>query len=122
MPMLKPANGLAGRDTWPTGPALDPQSLNRPMCSTTRIQRNTYPKESDMNRSKSLRWWGIIVTVIGGAIALATFLFIEWTNRYNYSGVMLYPAFLLTASGLVAVGGIITLIVDGILRLTGRRF
>lgn len=74
-----------------------------------------------MNRPKSLRWWGIIVTVIGGAIALATFLFIEWTNRYNYSGVMLYPAFLLTASGLVAVGGIITLIVDGILRLTGRR-
>ncbi|MGQ1840175.1 hypothetical protein ACT4S2_17190 [Kocuria turfanensis] len=51
-----------------------------------------------------------------------TFLFIEWTNRYNYSRVMLYPVLLLTASSLVAVGGTIALIVDGLFRLTGRKF
>lgn len=75
-----------------------------------------------MKRAKSLRRWGLIITAIGVIFSLSLILYIELSNRYNYTGVMLLAAGALYAGCLITIGGVLVLIVDGILRLTGRRY
>ena len=75
-----------------------------------------------MKRAKSLRQWGFIITAIGVIISLFLILYIELSNRYNYTGVVPLAVGTLYAGCLITIGGVLVLIVDGILRLTGRRY
>ena len=75
-----------------------------------------------MKRAKSLRQWGLIITAIGVIFSLSLILYIELSNRYNYTGAMPLAGGLFYAGCLITIGGVLVLIVDGILRLTGRRY
>ena len=75
-----------------------------------------------MKRAKSLRRWGLIITAIGVIFSLSLILYIERSNRYNYTGAMPLAGGLFYAGCLITIGGVLVLIVDGILRLIGRRY
>lgn len=71
---------------------------------------------------RSLRQWALIITGAGAGIIIATLVYAEIINRFFWSGVPIGLAWALNSACLLALGGLITFLVDGLLRSTGRRY
>lgn len=74
-----------------------------------------------MKPTRSLRQAALVLTGIGVLITLPmTGLII--IGRTNDMGVLFAPSVLLMIGGLLLIGGLITLVIDAVVRLTGRRW
>lgn len=70
---------------------------------------------------RSLRRVALIVTGIGAGTALAMILLQLIVNHVHYSGVLIIPGLIFIIGCMAFVGGLVTLMVDVVLRLSGRR-
>ena len=70
---------------------------------------------------RSLRRVALIVTGIGAGTALAIILLQLIVNHVHYSGVLIIPGLIFIIGCMAVVGGLVTLMVDVVLRLSGRR-
>ncbi|TDL46503.1 hypothetical protein [Kocuria rosea] len=69
-----------------------------------------------------VRQWGMAATGIGAGVVVATFWFSAFIDRFFWSGVLFGPAFFTAFGFAVAACGLVVVLVDGLLRLTGRRY
>lgn len=74
-----------------------------------------------MKSSPSLRKLGLLVTATGGAIAAAMALFIVIASRVFDTGMPIVPGMIFIGGLFVLAGGLVTLTVDAVMRLTGHR-
>ena len=70
---------------------------------------------------RSLRRMALIVTGIGVGTALAMILLQLIVNHVHYSGVLIIPGLIVIIGCMAIAGGLVTLMVDAVLRLSGRR-
>ncbi len=68
-----------------------------------------------------VRQWGLAFTGVGAGLAVALYWYMAFINHFFWSGVLFGPVIFLGLAFLVAAGGLVLLVVDGLLRLTGRR-
>lgn len=69
-----------------------------------------------------LRQWGLALTGVGAGIAVALYWFIAFVNHFFWAGVLFGPIILLGFGSMVAASGLAVVILDELLRLTGRRY
>jgi hypothetical protein len=69
-----------------------------------------------------VRQWGMASTGVGAGVVVAMFWFSAFINRFFWSGVLFGPIFFAYFGFAVAACGLVVLLVDGLLRLTGRRY
>ena len=69
-----------------------------------------------------LRQWGLAFTGVGAGIAVVMLWYSAFINHFFWSGMLFGPAIFAGFGSLAAAGGLVLLIVDGLLRLTGRRY
>lgn len=74
-----------------------------------------------MKRTMSLRRWALLVTGLGAVIALLMLALWVIADVYNL-GVPILPVLVLWGACALMIGGVLTLVLDGVFRLTGRRF
>jgi hypothetical protein len=74
-----------------------------------------------MKRAMSLRRWAFLVIELEAVIALLMMVLWVIADVYNL-GVPILPVLVLWGACALMTGGVLTLVLDGILRLTGRRF
>ncbi len=69
-----------------------------------------------------VRQWGMATTGIGAGIVVAMFWISAFLNHFFWSGVNFGTIFFAAFGFAVAACGLVVLLVDGLLRLTGRRY
>jgi hypothetical protein len=69
-----------------------------------------------------VRQWGMASTGVGAGVVVAMFWSSTFINRFFWSGVLFGPIFFAYFGFVVAACGLVVLLVDGLLRLTGRRY
>lgn len=73
-----------------------------------------------MKPAKTLRWWALFVTGVGGVVAFAMFLLMAFA-WYQDSGVPIMPALVFMTGCVLVISGLLVFVVDMVLRLAGRR-
>lgn len=77
--------------------------------------------EPTRKRPGSLRRLALIVTGMGAGTVLVMILLQLIVNYVHYSGVLIIPGLISITGRMAIVGGLVTLMVDVVLRLSGRR-
>lgn len=89
-------------------------------------QRNTgdEPASGPVRRAERqvVRQWGMASTGVGAGVVVAMFWISAFLNHFFWSGVNFGTIFFAYFGFAVAACGLVVLLVDGLLRLTGRRY
>ncbi|MEX5265925.1 hypothetical protein RF640_18070 [Kocuria sp. CPCC 205231] len=68
-----------------------------------------------------IRQWGLALTGVGAGITVALYWYIAYVNHFFWSGVLFGPIIFAAFGLTLAICGMVLLIIEPVMRLTGRR-
>ena len=68
-----------------------------------------------------IRQWGLALTGVGAGITVALYWYIAYVNHFFWSGVLFGPIIFVAFGLTLAICGMVLLIIEPVMRLTGRR-
>jgi hypothetical protein len=100
--------------------------LRLPRCGAPAVQETRSEEEPALGAVGGaerlvIRQWGLALTGVGAGITVALYWYIAYVNHFFWSGVLFGPIILVVFGLTLAVCGMVLLVIEGVMRLTGGR-
>ncbi|MFE7630574.1 hypothetical protein [Kocuria sp. NPDC057446] len=93
-----------------------------PAVQATRSEEEPAPGAVGGAERLVIHQWGLALTGMGAGITVALYWYIAYLNHFFWSGVQFGPIIFVAFGLTLAICGMVLLIIEGVMRLTGRGY